>query len=149
MHWAAHGHTAAEVIYQRIDSTKPNLGLTNFKGEKPSLQETEIAKNYLDEKELNLLNRFVTAYLEIAELQALNQNPMYMKDWVARLDDFLKMTGKEILNHSGTISHNQAIEKAKTEYNKYKETIKEELSNVEKDFIHQLENTEKKIVKKE
>jgi hypothetical protein len=148
MHWAAHGHTAAEVIYQRIDSTKPNLGLTNFKGEKPSLQETEIAKNYLDEKELNLLNRFVTAYLEIAELQALNQNPMYMKDWVARLDDFLKMTGKEILNHSGTISHNQAIEKAKTEFDKYRETIKNELSNVEKDFINQLENTEKKIAKK-
>ncbi|SHG19689.1 Uncharacterized conserved protein [Flavobacterium fluvii] len=148
MHWAAHGHTAAEVIYQRIDSTKPNLGLTNFKGEKPSLQETEIAKNYLDEKELNLLNRFVTAYLEIAELQALNQNPMYMKDWLARLDDFLKMTGKEILNHSGTISHNLAIEKAKTEYDKYKEIIKNELSNAEKDFINQLENTEKKISKK-
>lgn len=148
MHWATHGHTAAEVIYQRIDSTKPNLGLTNFKGEKPSLQETEIAKNYLDEKELNLLNRFVTAYLEIAELQALNQNPMYMKDWVARLDDFLKMTGKEILNHSGSISHNQAIEKAKIEYDKCKETIKNELSNVEKDFINQLENTEKKISKK-
>jgi hypothetical protein len=148
MHWAAHGHTAAEVIYQRIDSTKPHLGLTNFKGENPSLQEIEIAKNYLDEKELNLLNRFVTAYLEIAELQALNQNPMYMKDWVARLDDFLKMTGKEILNHSGSISHNQAIEKAKIEYDKYKETIKNELSNVEKDFINQLENTEKKISKK-
>ena len=148
MHWAAHGHTAAEVIYQRIDSTKPNLGLTNFKGEKPSLQETEIAKNYLDEKELNLLNRFVTAYLEIAELQALNQNPMYMKDWLARLDDFLKMTGKEILNHSGTISHNQAIEKAKTEFDKYKEILKNELSNVEKDFINQLENTVKKIAKK-
>jgi hypothetical protein len=148
MHWAAHGHTAAEVIYQRIDSTKPHLGLTNFKGENPSLQEIEIAKNYLDEKELNLLNRFVTAYLEIAELQALNQNPMYMKDWVARLDDFLKMTGKEILNHSGSISHNQAIEKAKIEYDKCKETIKNELSNVEKDFINQLENTEKKISKK-
>jgi len=73
---------------------------------------------------------------------------MYMQDWLARLDDFLKMTGKEILNHSGTISHNQAIEKAKTEYDKYKETIKEELSNVEKDFINQLENTEKKINKK-
>lgn len=148
MHWAAHGHTAAEVIYQRIDSSKPNLGLTNFKGEKPSLQETEIAKNYLNEKELNLLNRFVTAYLELAELQAINQNPMYMQDWLARLDDFLKMTGQEILTHSGAISHNQAIKKAKTEYDKYKETIKDELSNVEKDFINQLENTEKKITKK-
>jgi hypothetical protein len=82
MHWAAHGNTAAEVIYKRIDAAKDNLGLTNFKGEKPSLQETEIAKNYLNEQELNMLNRMVTAYLELAELQALNQAPMYMADWV-------------------------------------------------------------------
>jgi len=91
MHWAAHGNTAAEVIYQRINASKPNLGLTNFKGEKPTLQETEIAKNYLNENELNVLNRMVTAYLELAELQALNQKPMYMSDWKERLDDFLKM----------------------------------------------------------
>jgi hypothetical protein len=81
MHWAAHGNTAAEIIYNRIDAAKPNLGLTHFKGKKPTQQETEIAKNYLNEKELNILNRMVTAYLEIAELQALNQIPMYMKDW--------------------------------------------------------------------
>ena len=85
MHWAAHGQTAAEVIYQRVDSTKPNLGLSNYKGTKPTKQETEIAKNYLSEPELNILNRIVTAVLEIAEIQALNQTPMYMKDWIEQL----------------------------------------------------------------
>src|SRR5665647_1200165 len=92
MHWAAHGNTAAEVIYQRIDAGRPNMGLTHFKGNKPTQPETEIAKNYLNENELNVLNRMVTAYLELAELQALNQKPMFMKDWIDRLDDFLKMT---------------------------------------------------------
>ncbi len=105
MHWAAHGKTAAEVIYYRIDANKPNLGLTNFQGTKPTQQEAEIAKNYLNEKELNLLNRMVTAYLELAELQALNQQPMYMKDWIERLDNFLNMTGQNILSHSGKITH--------------------------------------------
>ena len=147
MHWAAHGNTAAEIIYKRIDATKPNLGLTNFKGEKPTQQEAEIAKNYLNEKELNLLNRIVTAYLEFAELQALNQKPMYMKDWIERLDDFLKMSGQEILNHLGTISHDKAIEKAKLEFEKFKELTKNELSRVEKDFIIQIENTSKKLKK--
>jgi hypothetical protein len=147
MHWAAHGNTAAEVIYKRIDATKPNLGLTNFKGEKPTQQETEIAKNYLNEKELNLLNRIVTAYLEFAELQALNQKPMYMKDWIERLDDFLKMSGQEVLIHLGTISHDKAIEKAKLEFEKFKELTKNELSKVEKDFINQIESTSKKLKK--
>lgn len=145
MHWAAHGHTAAEVIYNRIDAGKPNLGLTNFKGKKPTQQETEIAKNYLNEKELNLLNRMVTAYLELAELQALNQKPMYMKDWIERLNDFLKMTGQDILSHSGKISHQEAIDKAREEYEKYREQNKNELSNVEKDFIKQIEESEKKL----
>jgi len=90
----------------------------------------------------------VTAYLELAELQALNQTPMYMKDWVARLDDFLKMTGKEILTHSGIISHQQAIEKARLEYDKFKDQIKNQLSQVEKDFVKQIEATEEKIKKK-
>jgi hypothetical protein len=148
MHWAAHGNTAAEIIYNRIDAEKPNLGLTNFKGKKPTLQDTEIAKNYLNEKELNILNRMVTAYLEVAELQALNQVPMYMKDWIARLDDFLKMTGKEILNHAGTVSHEQAIEKARIEFDKHKEKSKEEISQVEKDFIKQITEVEKKLGKK-
>lgn len=111
MHWATHGNTAAEIVYKRIDSTKPNLGITSFKGVNPTRQEIEVAKNYLSEDELNILNRMVTAYLEVAELQALNRKPMYMKDWIARLDDFLRMTGSEILDHAGTISHQQALKK--------------------------------------
>jgi hypothetical protein len=148
MHWAAHGNTAAEIIYQRIDANKDNLGLTNFKGNKLTQQEAEIAKNYLNENELNILNRMVSAYLELAELQALNQKPMYMNDWVDRLNDFLKMTGREILTHSGKVSHQQAIEKAKEEYEKYKSLIKNQLSKVEKDFISQIEEGEKKLKKK-
>jgi len=136
-----------KVIYYRIEANKPNLGLTNFKGENPTQQETEIAKNYLNENELNILNRMVTAYLELAELQALNQKPMYMSDWAERLDDFLKMTGREILFHPGKISHQQAIEKAKEEYGKYKEQTKNQLSKVERDFIQQIEEGEKKLKK--
>ena len=145
MHWAAHGSTAAEVIYKRIDAGKPNLGLTNFKGKKPTKQETEIAKNYLNAEELNILNRMVTAYLELAELQAFNRQPMYMKDWAGRLDDFLKMTGSEILDHAGTISHQQAIEKAATEYSKFKELHKGDLSIAETDFVRQIEQTVKTL----
>lgn len=147
MHWAAHGNTAAEIIYHRIDSNKPNLGLTNFKGEKPTQKETEIAKNFLNESELNILNRMVTAYLELAEIQALNQKPMYMSDWIERLNDFLKMAGQDILSHAGTVSHQQAIDKAKVEYEKYKEQIKNQLSKVEKDFIKQIEDSENKLKK--
>lgn len=145
MHWAAHGHTAAEIIYQRVDSGKPNLGLSSFKGKKPIKQETEVAKNYLAEDELNILNRIVTAYLELAEIQALNQEPMYMKDWIEQLDTFLKMTRKDILNHAGTISHIQALEKAHTEYQKFKELRKNEISEVEKHFLEQINETEKKL----
>ena len=145
MHWAAHGHTAAEVIYQRINAGKPNLGLTTFSGEKPTKMETEIAKNYLNENELNVLNRMVTAYLELAELQALNQKPMYMNDWNERLDDFLKMTGREILSHSGKITHQQAIERAKEEYEKYRQQVQNQLSKVEMDFIKQIESGENKL----
>ena len=148
MHWAAHGNTAAEIIFNRVDAAKPNLGLTNFKGKNLTQQETEIAKNYLDEKELNILNRMVTAYLEVAELQALNQTPMYMKDWVERLNDFLQMTGKEILFHAGTVSHQQAIDKARIEYDKFKELNKNQLSPGEEDFIKQIETTANKIIKK-
>ena len=148
MHWAAHGNTAAEIIFNRVDAAKPNLGLTNFKGKNLTQQETEIAKNYLDEKELNILNRMVTAYLEVAELQALNQTPMYMKDWVERLNDFLQMTGKEILFHAGTVSHQQAIDKARIEYDKFKELNKNQLSPGEEDYIKQIETTANKIIKK-
>lgn len=145
MHWAAHGHTAAEIIYHRIDAKKPNLGLTHIKGSKPTKQETETAKNYLNESELNVLNRMVTAYLELAELQALNRKPMYMKDWIERLDDFLKMTGNDILQHAGTVSHQQALKKAKEEYEKYKEQTKNELTEAEKHFVKQIESTTKKL----
>lgn len=145
MHWAAHGNTAAEIIFKRIDAQKPNLGLTTFKGEKPTKQETEIAKNYLTENELNILNRMVSAYLELAELQALNQKPMYMKDWIERLDDFLKMTGNEVLQHAGTISHEQALKKANEEYKKFKEINQQILSKAEEDFLKQLETTGKQI----
>ena len=145
MHWAAHGHTAAEIIYNRIDAKKTNLGLTNIKGDKPTRQEIEIAKNYLTEDELNVLNRMVTAYLELAELQALNRKPMYMKDWITRLDEFVKMTGNEILQSAGAVSHQQALKKANLEYDKYKEQMKNKLSEVEKHFIKQIDTTAKKL----
>jgi len=145
MHWAAHGNTAAEVIYNRIDATKPNLGLTHFKGIKPTRQETEVAKNYLNEEELNILNRMVVAYLELAELQALNRKPMYMKDWIERLDDFLKMTGNEILQHAGTVSHQQALRKANEEYEKFKILTSNDISEAEKHFMKQIEQTAQKL----
>ena len=147
MHWAAHKHTAAEVIFYRIDANKPNLGLTHIKGEKPTKQEIEVAKNYLNEEELNMLNRMVTAYLELAELQALNRKPMYMKDWTERLDDFLRMTGNDILQNAGSISHKQALKKASEEYEKYKDKNKNELTTVEKHFVQQIEQTAKKLAK--
>ena len=148
MHWAAHGHTAAEIIYQRIDAEKLNLGLTHIKGNKPTKQEIEIAKNYLNEDELNVLNRMVTAYFEIAELQALNRKPMYMKDWIERLDDFVRMTGNDILQNAGTISHQRALKKANAEYEKYKVKTINELSEAEKHFIKQIETTAKKLLPK-
>ncbi len=148
MHWAAHGNTAAEIVYQRADASKQYLGLTNFKGIKPTKQETEIAKNYLNEEELNLLNRMVTAYLEIAEIHALNRKPMYMRDWIEQLDSFLSITGKEILSNVGSISHQKALEKAHLEYSRYKEQTKNELSKAEKDFLKQIDTTAKKLEKK-
>src|SRR3989339_961579 len=145
MHWAVHGNTAAEIVYQRADSTKPNMGLTNFKGSKPTKQEAEIAKNYLNVDELTLLNRMVTAYIEMAEIQAMSKTPMYMKDWIARLDDFLKMTGKDILSHAGAVSHEKAIQKVNEEYMSYKERTKDELSHVEEDFIAYLDSAAKAL----
>lgn len=145
MHWAVHGNTAAELIYKRISSEKPHLGLTHFIGDRPSKQETTIAKNYLTEEELDMLNRMVTAYLEIAELQALKRKPMYMKDWIERLDGFLEMMGNDILDHGGKVSHQSMLEKADQEYEKFKEKTKNELSKVEIDFIKQLEENSKKL----
>lgn len=148
MHFAAHGHTAAEVIYLRADSTKDNMGLTVFKGNHPRKDEVTIAKNYLDEKELNILNRITSAYLEFAELQAIRQIPMTMKDWIAKLDDFIKMTGSELLENPGKISKLEAENKALAEYAKYKETIKDELSEVEKHFLESVKQTQKQLEKK-
>ena len=116
MHYAVHGNTAAEVIFNRVDSEKENIGLTNFKGNMPTRAETEIAKNYLSEKELDLLNRMVSAYLDVAEINALNMHAMTMKEWVKELDGFLTMTHKDILKGAGTISHEKALEKAHKEY---------------------------------
>lgn len=148
MHFAAHGHTAAEVIYLRADSTKNNKGLTVFKGNHPRKEEVVVAKNYLDEKELNILNRITSAYLEFAELQAIRQIPMTMKDWILKLDDFIKMTGSELLSNPGKISKLEAENKALAEYAKYKETIKDELSEVEKHFLASVKQTQKQLEKK-
>lgn len=148
MHFAAHGHTAAEVIYLRADSTKDNMGLTVFKGKHPKKDEVTVAKNYLDEKELNILNRITSAYLEFAELQAIRHIPMTMKDWIAKLDDFIKMTGSELLENPGKISKLEAENKALAEYSKYKETIKDELSEVEKHFLESVKQTQKQLEKK-
>lgn len=148
MHFAAHGHTAAEVIYLRADSTKDNMGLTVFKGKHPKKDEVTVAKNYLDEKELNILNRITSAYLEFAELQAIRHIPMTMKDWIAKLDDFIKMTGSELLENPGKISKLEAENKALAEYAKYKETIKDELSEVEKHFLEAVKQTQKQLEKK-
>ncbi|AHJ12633.1 virulence RhuM family protein [Sulfurospirillum multivorans] len=147
MHWAVHGNTAAELVYERADSTKPHMGLTHFKGTHPTRQEISVAKNYLNEDELNLLNRMVTAYIELAEIQAMGKSPMYMSDWIERLNDFLKMTGKDILKNAGKISHDKAIQKACDEYEKYKEKTNNELSRVEKDFIEYIDTTVKMLKK--
>ena len=147
MHWATHGETAAETVYKRVDSSKEHIGLTNFKGEIPTKKEVEIAKNYLAEDELNILNRMVTAFLEIAEIQALDRTPMYMADWIKQLDVFLKMTNKNILQHLGTISHLKAIEKAHREYEIYKEKINNRITQVENDFMKQIENQTKGLKK--
>jgi len=143
LHWAAHGHTAAEIIHQRVNSDKLHSGLTTFKGNKPTKQEAQVAKNYLSSNELEMLNRIVTAYLELAELQALNRKPMYMADWIKALDGFLTMTGNDILTHKGSISHKQAIDKATKEYEIYKQNSKNLASQVEEDFIEVIENQTK------
>ncbi len=143
MHWAAHGETAAETVYKRVDSSKEHLGLTNFNGEIPTKNEAEIAKNYLLKDELDILNRMVTAFLEIGEIQALDRKPMYMKDWIKQLDTFLQMTNKNILKNSGTISHKKAVEKAHREYEVYKEKTKNRITQIEKDFMKQIEKKTK------
>jgi len=145
MHWASHGETAAETVYTRVNSSKEYAGLTAFKGDIPTKKETEIAKNYLNSEELTILNRMVTAFLEIAEIRALDRTPMYMSDWIKQLDNFLILTNKNILQHSGSINHQQAIEKAHSEYASYKDRMKTRITQVEKDFINQLEQKTKAL----
>ena len=123
MHWAAHGHTAAEIIKERADASKDFMGLTAFNGDYPLLEDAVIAKNYLSKEELDVLNRIVTLYLDFAELQALEQRPMTMDDWVKELDYFLKMTRKDILNGPGLVSHQEALEHARKEYEAFKERL--------------------------
>ena len=142
MHYAVHGNTAAEVIFNRVDSEKENIGLTNFKGSMPTRAETEIAKNYLNEKELNLLNRMVSAYLDVAEINALNMHAMTMKEWVNELNGFLTMTHKDILEGAGTISHEKALAKAHEEYDKY---MRNHLTQAEKDYLEIMSEDIKKL----
>ena len=145
MHFSAHGHTAAEVIYQRADANKDFMGLTSWTGGLPKRTDAEIAKNYLFPEELDTLNRIVSLYLDFAELQAQSHKPMYMKDWIQKLDDFLKLSGKELLTHAGTISAELAKQKANQEYDKFKERTQYELSPVEIHFLERFEKEQKKL----
>ena len=143
MHWAAHKHTAAEIIYQRADAEKENMGLTSWQGQEIKRKDVESAKNYLNEKEIDALNKIVTAYLDIAEVQALNHEPMYMKDWLETIDDYLRMTRRDILDTKGKVTHKQAIAKAHNEYEKYKVKQEDVLSPVERHFIESIKTLEK------
>ena len=147
MHFSVHGQTAAEVIYNRADAEKDFMGLTTWTGMLPKKNDAEYAKNYLTEEELKTLNRIVNLYLEFAEFQAISHKPMYMKDWIQKLDDFLKLSGKELLTHAGAISAEVAKLKADTEYDKFKERTRNCLSAVEIHFIENFEKERKKLKK--
>ena len=134
MHYATSQKTAAEIVYERADSSKPYMGMTNFSGTKPTKREVSIAKNYLTKDELDTLNRLVTSYLEFAELQAKKRKPMRMIDWIKKLDDFLTLSDFEVLTHKGKISHKQALQKANEEYEKYKKELLKQKSKAEIDF---------------
>ncbi len=152
MHWAAHGNTAAEVIKSRADADKPNMGLTAFAGKKPKKTDARVAKNYLNEDELDTLNRIVSMYLEFAELQAKNRKTMHMKDWVTKLDDFLRISDRDILTNAGKVSHDLALQHANTEFDKFKAQAIEDKSSVEEHFeqsIKLLDSVEKLAVKKD
>ena len=132
LHYAAHGHTAAEVIYERADADKPFMGLTTFSGDFPTAKDIGIAKNYLTEEELRVLNQMISGYFDFAEVQAIRHRPMYMSDYVEQLDNILRATGEEVLTHAGKISHAQAMEKAKAEYKRYQAQT---LSPVEEEYL--------------
>lgn len=140
MHWAAHGHTAAEIVTARADADKPHMGLTAWAGDKPRQTDAGIAKNYLSHEELDVLNRIVTVYLEFAELQALDRTPMYMRDWITKLDDFLRLSGRDILTHAGSVSHQEALDRARTEYERYRAANLDATSPVERHFLEALED---------
>ena len=145
MHYSVHGHTAAEIIYERADAEKDFMGLTSWTGALPKRTDAEIAKNYLSSDELDTLNRIVSLYLDFAELQAKSHKPMYMKDWIQKLDDFLKLSGKELLTHAEKISAELAKQKANTEYDKFKERTVYSLSPVEIHFLENFEKEQKKL----
>ena len=145
MHFSVHGHTAAEIIYNRADAEKDFMGLTTWTGMIPKRSDAEYAKNYLTEEELDILNRIVSLFLDFAELQAKSHTPMYMKDWMQKLDDFLKLSGKELLTHAGSISAEIAKLKADTEYDKFKQRADSQLSPVEIHFIENFERERKNL----
>ena len=142
LHYAAHGHTAAEVIYQRADAEKPFMGLTSFAGELPALKDIGIAKNYLEENELKVLNNLVSGYFDLAEINAIEHKPMYMDDYVKQLDSVLSSGNRKILTGSGSVSHKQALEKAKSEYRKYQEIT---LTPVEKAYFESIKEVSKEV----
>ncbi|MEO1418508.1 MAG: virulence RhuM family protein [Bacteroidota bacterium] len=144
LHYAAHGHTASEVIYLRVDSDKPFVGLTSFKGSQPTQAEAMIAKNFLEEKELRVLNNLVAAYFDLAELNAIEEREMRMADYVQELDRILASAGRKVLENAGKVSSAQAKEKAKTEYKKYKAKT---LSEVEKEYLNTISELEQKAKK--
>lgn len=146
LHYATHGHTASEVIYERADSEKLFMGLTTFKGDIPVLSDVVIAKNYLSEEELKVLNNLVSGYFDFAEIQAIRHNPMYMEDYIKQLDTILSSTGEKLLIGAGSISHNQAVEKAKTEYKKYQVKT---ISPVEEEYLKVLKEINNKIEKQD
>ncbi len=148
LHYAAHGHTAAEVIYERADAEKPYMGLTSFEGELPALKDIGIAKNYLKEDELKILNNLVSGYFDLAEINAIEHKPMYMSDYVEQLDSVLSSGNRKLLDGPGNVSHAKAIEKAKNEYRKYQEIT---LSPVEEEYLNTIKDvakTAKKNAKK-
>lgn len=143
MHWAAHGHTAAEVVQTRADASKPAMGLTNFPGQRPLKSDARVAKNYLSSEELHALNLIVSLYLDFAELQALNRRPMTMSAWIGKLDDFLKLSERDILTHSGSVSHDDACRKADEEFAKYRAIEAGKPSVVEADFQRAVEQAKR------
>lgn len=147
MHYSVHGHTAAEIIYERADSEKDFMGLTTWSGAMPTKPKAEIAKNYLTHEEVKSLNRIVSLYLDFAEMQAEEHRPMYMKDWINILDDFLRISRKDILTHAGKISAKLAKEKADHEYDKFKERTKNDLSPVEIHFLENFEREQKRLMR--